>query len=542
MRGAWEVTVAVTIAPMAFAAPHTHPLRPWHDAALALAVAAQAFAVAHASPWLPLRWSVAASLAVALAAAHPIQARTVGLSLLSRCVAYGAALSLVGALLHAPPLYPRAEPAANALAAAFVLFAAQAPLMMSRWWVRSHPSQDAGLELAEPAGWSLVATALALTALNRAWAWSFERGTAWSTGACAALGAVALSWSWASQLIRRAWMRRVLADRDPVWQVIDAKEPAAAPPWTHAEAGGSLTLRLARRAPEAHYRDAAEGSVPVAKMGPREARAWWVRRALHVASAAWVAALMTVGASTLLHVTSALPPPSSDPEAEAMRLLTTGFVIAPSPCALRERATPSVRHRVFEFDADGRAEIWSSGRLLLSHESTRSSGTARSPRRHWFAERCVSPDVASVWLDHPRPSLMVARQAIHSLRASPREEAPVATGRAVCAAGRWCTLGWRDALDAESAAAGYGVELDARGRFTCFNGENETSAGMVPPRDAEGLLRAVRQLAELRGFARPHPTIFGYVRVGDDPAERSLNFAGADRIWEALRRRLCTAR
>lgn len=527
---------------MALAAPHTHPLRPWHDAALSLVVATQVFAVAHASPWLPLRWSVAASLAVALAAAHPLQTRAVGLSLLLRCVAYGAALSLVGALLRAPPLYPRAEPAANALAAAFVLFAAQAPLMMSRWWVRAHPSQDAALELAEPAGWSLVATAVAFTALNRAWAWSFELGTAWSTGACAALGVVALSWSWASQRMRRAWMRRVLAERDPAWQVIAAGEPASAPPWTHAETEGSLTLRLTRRAPEAHYRDAADGAVPVAKMGPRDARAWWIRRGLHVASAAWVGTLMLMGAAALLHITSALPPPSSDPEREVMRLLTTGLVAAPSPCALRERGAPSMRHRVFEFDADGRAEIWSSGRLLLSHESTRASGAARSSRRHWFAERCVSPGVASVWLDHPRPSLMVARQAIHSLRASPREEAPVAAGRAVCLPGRWCSLGWRDALDAGSSAAGYGVELDARGRFTCFNGENETSAGMVPSHDAEALLRAVKQLAELRGYTRPHPTIFGYVRVGDDPAERSLNFVGADRIWEALRRRLCTAR
>ncbi len=534
---------------MAPAAPHSHPLRPWHDVALALATGAQVFALAHASPWLPRSWALSLALiTVVIAAPPPLRPRSVNLALALRLAQLCAAFLVAGLLLGAPPAYPRAHVAMNLLVAAHTLWALQAPITMTRWWVRARPSHDAALELAEVTGWSLLATALALTAANAQWAWSTSRGTAWSTALCALLGVASLAYSWVAQALRRAWMRRVLADRDPAWQTVEADGASSAAPWAHASVESAPSLRLTPRAPEAHYRDAAETNLSAAQIGARDARAWWIRRALHGFSGAWGAAIAVFFASTLLNLHRGLPSPDRDPEAEVSRLLREGLRVPPTPCEVRERSGAASRHRVFEFEG-ARAEVWASGRLVLASHNRRavmgdSNGGTRFETISWFANRCVPPEVASTWIDDPRPAAMIALPAIHTLRAAPRQEVLRVGRRVSCGVGAWCAIGWRTAPEAISYARATvcGVGLDATGGFECVNGENETTSGVVEPRDALRFLNAMRALSSLRGPSRQRPTLDGYVRVGADPTARALDFDGADHVWEQLRRRLCMTR
>jgi hypothetical protein len=531
------------------AVPHTHPLRPWHDGAVAVAVAAQTFAIAHASPWLTPAWSAAASVALGLAALHPMRTRTVYGALAGRFGLTVAALALVGAALGPPAHYPHASPAANLAAAAFFAWAMHAPLTMSRWWVRAHPAQDGALEVVEPLGVSLVATVLALTVLNSAWAWSPAIGTAYSTGACVAIGLAAFVASWVMQLRRRAWMRRVLVGADPAWEVVDADGAVRALPWAHAAVNDAASQRLIARAHEAHYRDATV-SVPIAGLGGRDQRAWWGRRGLTLLTLTWGVTLCSVGAEKLLHLSASLPPPrSGDPAGVVMRHILS-LRVAPSPCAIRARNAGDVRHRVFEVrsgDAHDptieRAEVWSTGRLVLTNDGSWSTGIATGTRehRHWMSVRCIAPSIAATWIDEPRPSAMMAPQAVWTLRAAPRQEIardeqplPRTPG------GAWCTFGWRTAQESLSAGnPSYGVELDARGRFQCTNGSNVPTAVQVDARDATALLGAIRALAEVRGAARAHPTIDAFAATCGDGAHLPANFADAQPVWEALRRRLC---
>ncbi len=296
-----------TVGAMIPVAPHVHPLHRGHQVVVALAVAAQAFALALVSPWLQPSWCVALAVAVGVSALPALRTREVLAALAARFALTLGALGVAGAAIAVAysfgwteSLYPRANPALNLAAAGFWLWALHAPLTMSRWWVATRPAQDGALEVLEPSGVSLLATAVALTAQNPALAWSTARGTAYSTGLCAALGVGLLGWSWWAQARRRAWMRRVVAGVDPTWEMVDADDSATAEPWTHASEGDGAPRMLRLRGEGEHYR-AAGVRVPVARVGARDERAWWVRRGLHVVALLWACSLVHWGAWKLLH-------------------------------------------------------------------------------------------------------------------------------------------------------------------------------------------------------------------------------------------------
>lgn len=364
---------------MPHGAPHSWPLRAWQQPAVAFAVALQVFAVTRVSPWFPPPWCVALALGVGLAWLPVVRLRSVIVALAMRAALVVVGLMLAGAAIGelvargvTGSLYPRASPAWNLAAAALWLGALHAPVTMTRWWVRASPSQDAALELAESLGASLIATVLALTVQNAPRSWSIPLGTAWSTGACLAVGLALFVGAWIAQGLRWRWLLRVRAGSDPAWHLAPMEAPGSAPPWTHAAEGEAPSETLVPRSDDGHYR-AADLRIPAAGLGPRTRRAWWVRRVLNVVAGAFAFGATFFGMSKLMHIWSEVPA-VVDPEGEALR------------AAERVGRLPLVRRRLPPVaDPSGRPGWWSPHGgvtfLLRTHEVFCDSATGSAYSR-----------------------------------------------------------------------------------------------------------------------------------------------------------------
>lgn len=509
---------------MDVAAPFTHPLRPWHSAAVALAVAAQCFALAHASPWLHPAWAAVLAVAMGLAALPSLRSREVLLSLAARLALTLAAAAVAGLFIGelidrgaTPSSYPRARPVLNVAAAACWLWALHAPLTMSRWWVRARPAQDGALEVAEPLGLSMLATAGALTAQNASRAWSLASGTAWSTGLCAALGVGLVAWAWVGQWRRRAWMRRVLAGDDATWELVDADDSATADPWTHAGDGAGAPRMLRARGDGEHYR-AAGVRVPVARVGARDGRGWWVRRALHVAALGWGLALAHWGTWKLLHIG---PRDRWNDVVDAIRAVGVGR----DPCVLRGEGGPggAAGLRSQGLHPSAYAEVSASGRVTL----TPVGETER------FGTWCVPPETARRWLAADPSGVLAGDDP--RVRTTPELPAPVD-----CARGRWCSITWGEPTTSGEDGQSHAVAtctLQINGWFRCEEGR-EHRAGRVSPAAARALLEAAEaHAASVRAVATEAlPALF--VGVGGAPLSRALDFEGSQDLGRELRRRL----
>ncbi len=327
--------------------PHAWPLRRRHEAFVAVAVALQVFAVTRVSPWFPPSWCAVLAVAVGLAWLPAPRLRSVVFALALRVALVIPALLLAGQAIEGlvargvtTSLYPRSSTDANLVTAALWLCAMHAPVIMTRWWVRASPAQDAALELAESLGASLTAAALALTVQNAPRAWSVALGTAWSTGVCLAVGLVLLAGALVEQARRSRWLRRVREGTEPSWRLVTAEASDGVVPWTHAAEGDVPTEMLSPSAAGEHYRSA-DVRVPVAGVGGRTSRAWWVRRALNGVALAWAFGTMFFGMWKLMHVWPDVPA-VADPEGVALRRAAA--------LSMQPDTTVRVPHRMMRVD------------------------------------------------------------------------------------------------------------------------------------------------------------------------------------------------
>jgi hypothetical protein len=515
------------------AAPHTHPLLRWHHAAIALAVGVQALALARVSPWLHPAWCAVLAVAVGASALPVIATRTVAVALAARLAATGAALAVAGVAIGAMvshgwtvSLYPRAHPAFNLAAVGFWLWALHAPLTMSRWWVGARPAQDGALEVAEPLGVSLLATAVALTAQNPELAWSTTRGTAYSTGLCLALAVGLLGWSWVAQARRRAWMRRVVAGADPTWELMDADASATADPWTHSGDGAGAPRMLRVRGDGEHYR-AAGVRVPVARVGPGDERAWRVRRGLHVVALLWGCALVNWGAWKLLHF---WPKDYWGAVVDAMAAVRVGS----DPCVVDSRRgeRPTMEYEVM-ISPPTSIDVISD---VMESVSVTPSGSVRMPRgsdTERFGTWCIAPATARRWLDEAGPRGL--SRTDERVRSTPELLGPV-----VCERGRWCSITWGEHTESGEDAQVQAVNictLQRNGWFHCEEGR-EHHSGRVRPAAAQALIETTERFAASQRVVRTSSLPALFVRVDGSEVSRAMEFPRSREIGRALRHRL----
>jgi len=517
------------------AAPHTHPLLRWHHVAIALAVGAQALALARVSPWLHPAWCVALAVAVGASALPVIATRSVVTALVARLVVTGAALAAAGVAIGAMvssgwtvSAYPRANPALNLAAVGLWLWALHAPLTMSRWWVRAKPAQDAALEVAEPLGVSLLATAIALTAQNPALAWSVARGTAWTTGLCLALAVGLLGWAAVAQRRRRAWMRRATAGEDTAWELVDADDSATADPWTHAGDGEGAPRMLRVRGEGEHYRTAGV-RVPVAKVGPRDGRAWWVRRGLHAVALLWGCALVNWGSWKLLHF---WPQDRWGAVVDALAAVRVG----PDPCVVdgpREER-PAMRYQLAMSPPAGAIDVLYDS---MSAVTVTRSGSIRMPPNgdiERFGTWCIAPAIARSWIDESQEWAHLPTSDTR-VRSTPELLSPVA-----CERGRWCSITWGEYTEqGEDAQVRSTIvcTLQRNGWFHCGEGRQHHS-GRVHPAAAQALFEAAERFATIQHAAPTNGFPALFVMVGGSEVGRAMAFPRSREIGRALRRQL----
>lgn len=516
-------------------APHVHPLPRSHQLAVAVAVAAQVFALARVSPWLHPAWCAALAVAVGASALPALRTRGVLAALLARLALTAAALALAGCAIGVmvargwtASAYPRAHPGFNLAAAAFWLWALHAPLTMSRWWVAARPAQDGALELAEPLGASLLATAIALTAQNPELAWSTARGTAYPTGLCLALAVALLGWSWVAQARRRAWMRRVVAGADTTWELVDADASATADPWTHAGDGAGAPRMLRVRGEGEHYR-AAGVRVPVARVGPRDERAWWVRRGLHVVALLWGCALVNWGAWKLLHF---WPKDRWGAVVDALAAVRVGV----DPCVVDgpRAERPAVRYEVALSPPSGPVDVAYATLTDVGVTPTGLIRTLRDGGTGRFGTWCIAPATAQAWLDGSDGGARVRRTDAR-VRSTPELLGPVECGR-----GRWCSLTWGEHTEQGDDAQVQSVSictLQNNGWFHCEEGR-EHHSGRVWPAAAQALIEAAERFAASQRVVPTNGLPALLVRVGGSDVSRAMEFPRSREIGRALRHRL----
>ena len=527
--------------------PCSYPLRRWHGTAVALAVVTQMLALGRASPWLHPTGAALLALAVGLVAWPSLRTRGVATSLASRLALLGAFALLTGATVTLAPAasWGGRSHAWTTLApclavGALWVWALHAPVALSRWWVSVEPAHDGALELAESVGMSLTATGIALTWINPGWAWSTAQGTTWTTGACAAAGVAALTWSWSRRVRRGRWLRSVCEEREPNWHMTAL--PGDALPWSHATSAAALPLVLEARRDEGSYRDSYVRPL-AARVEVRGSRASWVRRALHGGTLVWSVLLSAWGAERLLHVRPPSPWHELEERAQALRL-------ADDPCALRERnGEQPVGLRVFRdasargFDLRGdRAYVFASGRVQRT--SAPFEGVAR---RSNTEERCLRPEFVRRWIEDPRIEEDIADEALRSLREAPEDPGPSGADEGY-EGGSLCLFGWREEGPANQAGGVASSQtnalddrsIDAAGRWRCGR-DAPWPAGYVVAQDARALLGALERSVTRRGFTTSAARVGSHavVRWCNEHEPRAVTFRGDREAWQAIETGLC---
>lgn len=517
--------------------PHLHPLRPWHGAIVVGAVGVHAVALLFATWWMSVPWAALLATLASLSAAalvrerRPVVAAAVSFALLVGAFALAA---IVVRDSSSPLLAPlRSRRVLLYVAGAFGgwLWVLQAPLTLARAWVRLRPAQDAALEVIEPLGYLLVASAAGL-ALAR-----LSHETAPYVALAGAPGVALLAWAAWRQLARRRWMRRVRDDLDPRWRLTRAGEAAGGDPWTHATEGEALPEVLEAREGAEVYR-ASSRRVAVARAGGRDERAWRVRRALHAAAGLWGVAVVYWGAVTLLRL--------HDPWFDVVDVVRS-LHVSVDPCKQGNPpydALTSGRWGARDDEADGGwFNVLSTGRLIVSRSA--------QGRRESF-DRCV--DVAQV------RDLMRIRGARSGgedevagrLLALPEVRAP-ASGGETCPRSRWRSFRI-ESIEAPVSPHSRRIPqvdpepvVDASGRWSMGCGRGMDHTGQVPAPEARALLDAVAHFVAAEHYvADPFDdwiASFPFSRF----VARSCGGGGSEldarawRVWSLVRQRFCDA-
>ncbi len=439
-----------------------------------LAVAVQGFALARVSPWLHPVWAVVLAVTVGAATLPVVRTRRVWGAMVAQLglsiAAFGLAAVTIEVMTRVGWTARTNEGGwapVHLLMAVGGWWALQAPVTIARWRAWAIETLGAARRLDEVTGLSLVATALALTVK--------QPSAVWTTGACAALGVVALG---------RAW-------------------------WPRADGRAVTTEDVAP------YR--------VARLlapGASDRHGAWRRWAALATVTVWVGMLVGEGGWRLLHIR---------PRGRWSVLVDALQAIRMSDDPCRVESGPNPRRDLSSVDGSF-GSVWASGGVVTGSDGRHGFGSER------LMAHCASSTVARRWVTHAESDGEADRAALLELTREPERwrSSPCAPGR-WCSVG---AEGIRRQTAGNQGAESYWLSctlvVDGTFRIGERNRGGLELSGRIPAAQARALIDAIQITAEgggeltMQSFAQNDPGMDSGSGLHDDMSRPPAFLVGVD--------------